>query len=308
MRRPIVVALTLAAAVLSIGVSAQKTMPPPSSDLVELAVVAIDKENHPVTDLRREEFQVKEDGHVVDLKTFARAGEDGSTAADEGRSVTLLLDDVGIPMGGTAAMRQIALIMLSSAQTNDDIAVVRLSKRNDEAFGDFDTARERIDTYHGGATPYSRRDTGQDALKAIAHIAVQREAVGHRRNIIVCVGLRSVCDIEEPSMGASSFFWPEWMAAMYAMTRANVTLYAVDPYGLNGVSGARFDGLSELTGGQLFANGNDFVRYADTIWRDASHYYLLGYWPSSQHRAVHSIDVKVSRKGVRVRARKRRLD
>src|SRR5207302_11334373 len=111
----------------------------------------------------------------------------------------------------------------------DEIAVVRLSKHDDEAFGDFATARERIDAYHGGATPYTRRDTAEEALKAITRIAVQREPVNHHRNIVICVGRRSVCDVEEPTTGTSSFLWPEWTAAIVATARASITVYAVDP-------------------------------------------------------------------------------
>ena len=45
---------------------------------------------------------------------------------------------------------------------------------------------------------------------------------------------------------------------------------------------------------------------ADRILQDASSYYMLGYWPSGKPREVHSIDVKVSRRGVKVHARHRR--
>ena len=44
---------------------------PATADLVELDVVALDRDDQPVTDLRQDEFTVKEDGRVVELKTFA---------------------------------------------------------------------------------------------------------------------------------------------------------------------------------------------------------------------------------------------
>jgi muconolactone delta-isomerase len=66
------------------------------------------------------------------------------------------------------------------------------------------------------------------------------------------------------------------------------------------------DGIVQLTGGKVFAHENDFSLAARAIWREAGHYYLLGYWPAASKRELRSIDVRVARKGVRVRARQRR--
>ena len=96
------------------------------------------------------------------------------------------------------------------------------------------------------------------------------------------------------------------MAAISAAAQAYVSFYRVDPTGLtqrNVVSGL---GLVTLTGGAVFANSNDFHRTAARLWADAGHYYLLGYWPAGTSRPLHSIDVKVTRKGAQVRARQRR--
>jgi hypothetical protein len=45
---------------------------------------------------------------------------------------------------------------------------------------------------------------------------------------------------------------------------------------------------------------------ANAIWREAGHYYLIGYWPAQSKHELRSIDVDVARKGVHVRARRRR--
>jgi VWFA-related protein len=308
MKASIVAGVTLTAMVLSIGVSAQKRSAPPASDLVELDVVALDRADRPVMDLRQDEFQIKEDGKAMDVKTFTAVTALGSTRADDARSVVLLMDDIGVPMTGTSPMRQLAQIMLSPAGSGDEISVVRLSSRSDEAFGDFETARARIDGYHGGVVPFSRRDTPETMLRTIAKISKQLEPIEHRRKIILCLGLRVVCDVEEPAAGGASVFWPAWIQAIGATARANVSVYGVDPTGLTANSGARLVALTQLTGGTLMANSNDFVRAANTIWSEASRYYLLGYWPSTDRRDTHAIDVSVTRKDVHVRARKRRAD
>jgi hypothetical protein len=100
--------------------------------------------------------------------------------------------------------------------------------------------------------------------------------------------------------------WKAWVAALSAAASANVSVYCVDPTGARGVSRSFGDGLVRTTGGQMFSGATAFAPAAEAIWREAGHYYLLGYWPSASTRELHAIDVKVARKGVHVRARQRR--
>ena len=293
-----------AGCILGATLLAQRTPPAASSaDLVELDIVVLDRDEHPVPGLRQEDFQVKEDGRLVDVKTFSQVTVLGSLEPDDARVVTLLMDDVGVSITGTSAMQAIAQALLSPIGRGDELSVVRLSSRSDEAFGDFNTARDRIAGYRGGMVPFSNRDTPETVLKAVAKISKQLEAMEHRRKVIICLGMSAVCDVEDPPLGAHSVLWPHWVAAIGAAARANVSVYAVDPTGLNQRSGARGIGLVKLTGGERFANSNDFMRAADALWREASRYYLVGYWPAGSTRELHSIDVKVARKDVHLRFR-----
>jgi hypothetical protein len=129
------------------------------------------------------------------------------------------------------------------------------------------------------------------------------ELIEHRRKLIICIGVRPVCDVEEPAQGANSPIWPAWVDALGATARANVSVYNVDPTGLTQRSSVRGIGLVGLTGGEVFANSNNFGAPATAIWRDASAYYLLGYWPPVSSKALHSIDVKVARKDAHARSR-----
>lgn len=299
--------LAAAFAVVAVAASAQRAKPGPSSgDLVELDVVALDRRDQPVTDLRLEDFTIKEDRRAVEVKTFARVTAVGSTQPDDERVVTLLMDDIGVPMTGTSPMQQIAFVVLSPIGDGDELSVVRLSSRSDEAFGDLRTARERIDGYRGGAVPFSRRDTPETVLKTIAKISRQLESIDHRRKVILCLGLPSVCDVSEPAFGAASVMWPSWVDAITAAARANVSVYCVDPTGARGGWNASGNGLVQVTGGRVFAHENNFAPAAEAIWREAGHYYLLGYWPVASTRDLRSIDVSVARKGVHAHARLRR--
>ena len=65
-------------------------------------------------------------------------------------------------------------------------------------------------------------------------------------------------------------------------------------------------GLVEATGGDGFANNGSFERFVQSVWREATDYYLLGYWPSTDRREIHKVEVSSDWKGVHLRARKRR--
>ena len=297
----------VATSILGTVLVAQRTPSTASSgDLVELDVVALDRYEQPVAGLRQEDFQIKEDGRVVDVKTFMHVTTLGSLEPDDGRIVTLLMDDIGVGIAGRSAMQAIAQVLLSPVGRGDELSVVRLSSDSDEAYGDLNTARDRIAGYRGGMVPFSQRDTPEIVLKAVAKISKQLESMDHRRKAIICLGISAVCDVEDPPLGAQSVLWPHWVAALGAAGRANVSVYAVDPTGLNQRSGARGIGLVKLTGGERFANSNDFTHAADAIWRESSRYYLIGYWPSASRRELHGIDVKVARKDVHLRVRRTR--
>src|ERR1041384_230058 len=127
------------------------------TDFVELDVVALDRQQEVVDDLRKEEFEIKDGGSPVTIQTLTPVSARG--VVDEERSVVLLMDDIGVPSTGTAPMRQIARGLLSPVRLADEVAVVRLSRSRDEAFGDVQSASDRIDRYRGGMVPYSPRET-----------------------------------------------------------------------------------------------------------------------------------------------------
>jgi hypothetical protein len=65
-------------------------------------------------------------------------------------------------------------------------------------------------------------------------------------------------------------------------------------------------GFTRETGGEAFVNRGDFDSVVDRIWKDAGHFYVLGYAPPSAKKGRHSIRVRVDRPDVDVRARQTR--
>ena len=113
-----------------------------------------------------------------------------------------------------------------------------------------------------------------------------------------------------------------------AAARANVTLYAFDPRGLDLHMGAELMAtgvspsaqlqqkrrlaadmlrtLAEETGGAATIESNDMGRALERVASESSHYYLIGYAPTDGSRdgRYRPIDVRVKRPGLRVSARK----
>jgi VWFA-related protein len=122
--------------------------------------------------------------------------------------------------------------------------------------------------------------------------------------------------------------------AIGAATRANVAIYGIDPRGLTdlgdesieigsfpddtslGVGAGSLQSelrlsqdslrtLSEETGGFAVVNKNDFSTAFQRIVEDNSSYYVLAYYPpDARPGRTHKIDVRVTRPGLTVRARK----
>jgi VWFA-related protein len=125
--------------------------------------------------------------------------------------------------------------------------------------------------------------------------------------------------------------------AIAAATRANVSIYAVDPRGLAETTGDMIEmtgvdpamdpslhldqtglqnelrlqldslrALADETGGFAAINSNDFATAFDRIRDENSNYYLLGYYASNDRRdgRFRKVEVRVNKPGLRVRSRK----
>jgi VWFA-related protein len=283
--------------------AAQRKGMPPSIDLVELDVAVVDRLQQPVTGLTAKDFIVKDDGAAAAIKTFREVHATAASDPEYRRSITLLLDDVALPAEGTRAVQTIGKAFLQGVDARDELSVVRLHNQTDEPFGDRTVAESRLARFRAAAFPFADFDTVSELFGRVADISRQLESDDHRRKAIVCVGASVTCSAGEP---APSSVWPRhwssWVAAVSSTATSNVAVYAIIP----GRSMLRGGGLSDLTGGEVFATMYDVGPALDRILSDTSHYYMLGYWPSGKRRELHSIDLKVPRRGVQVYARRLR--
>lgn len=198
-----------------------------------------------------------------------------------------------------------------------------------EAAGDLQLAGSRgLDP-----TDFERGLEAAAAMRTVREVAAALEGIRGRRKAIVLLseGIDyNLYDVFNARQASSVH--NEVRQAIAAATRSNTAIYAVDPRGLTSVrddidvyelpddttlaiggpldklllSQVSLRTLSGETGGFASLNSNDFSAAFDGIVRDNSTYYLLGYYPTNTSRdgRLRTIEVRVGRPGVQVRARR----
>lgn len=267
-------------------------------ELVQVSAAVVDRKGRPITGLRREDFMVREDGKPVELATFFEHKQTPGDP-DSNRTLVLLLDDAGVAPLGTEAIQNIANAFVDVADRADDVVVVRLHARNDEPYGDRIEAKARIKAYRAGAWPLASWTSGEELLTRVADISKQVAGNASPRKTLVCIGSAFVCNIGEPQNSASRSYESAWLSAMAETTRADLSVYGLIPMRVS----YRGRGLAETTGGVVLTPTSDLAPAIEQILAESSSYYVLGYWPVSERKTPHRIEVKVTTKGARVHAR-----
>lgn len=360
-------------------------------DYVEVDATVTDRQGSVVRDLRKEDFELLEDGvpQKVELFSFVDipiTRPEQPLVADrpiepdvrtntrfEGRLYVIVLDDLH-----THALRS-ALVKRAARQfierhlgANDLAAVVHVSGRAD-ASQDFTSSKRlllaavdrfmgrklrsatlgRLDEYNRQRdlpqqdpnSPNRRIDdpddlergynarTAMDTLKGLADFM---NGIRGRRKAIVYFGEGIDYDIYDVINNRSaSTVLDSTRDAIAAATRANVSIYAIDPRGLTslgdeaieltnlpedpnlGIGPTSFQNelrlsqdslrvLADETGGFAAVNANDFTTAFERIVRENSAYYVLGYYSTNTRRdgKFRRIEVRVRRPDLEVKARK----
>jgi VWFA-related protein len=177
-----------------------------------------------------------------------------------------------------------------------------------------------------------RLNYARSALMTLRSVATSLAGSGHSRRAIVYVsGGTTLEAFDKSSPNYDLFFGDELLAAFDTARRADVPIYTLDPRGgvspeeavRGGIGVIHSSGIRSRiaaniqsqqtymsqvalnTGGRAFINASDLTRAIHEIVGENGSYYLLGYSPDpvAHDGEYHSFDVKVTRPGVRVRAR-----
>jgi VWFA-related protein len=276
-------------------------------DLVEVDAVATDRDGHVVRGLSRDDFAIFEDGQPMAIKTFAAIDADRARVDAEGRLVVLLLDNVVTAPVWTTHIKTIAHDFANHMSPHDVAAVVMLNESATKTTTNPAEINATIETFRYEASKIIPGDAvRRHALDQIRGLFQRLEPVQHRRKLLVLIGAPSLFMPTEATGIGMATYAPEWSDALAAASRANVSLYAIDPAGLTASRPEDAMSFAEATGGVAF-NTNEFASAVNRMWDEAGHYYLIGYEaPAGGKRKTHRISVRATRAGIDVRARKQR--
>jgi VWFA-related protein len=280
-----------------------------ATNIVVVPVVVVDNKGVTVPNLAASDFVVSEDGKPVEITTFvapAPAGESGSE-----RFIVLALDNLYTDPAIAWRLKSVARRFVDRLEPGDVMSVVSLNGGNATTTTSKSALTAAIDKYKASSDEGSwlPGDKGRHALSMLGLLSEQIAKSPHRRKVVVVIGSPWLFVPHTGSGQPDVSHSPEWMDAVRSTSRNNVAIYMVDPAGLQEHPN-QFrewaDSFTEQTGGAAWTNSNNFDGAANRIWRESASFYLLGYSAPITDQRVHTIDVKVSRKGVTVRARKAR--
>ncbi|HTI39815.1 MAG TPA: VWA domain-containing protein [Vicinamibacterales bacterium] len=308
----------------------------------------------------------------IDPPLFAKAAipPDTSTNARpfEGRLFVLVMDDLHTAPTRTARVRAAARLFVSRyVGANDLVAVIDTSgfassvqdftsnrtlalRAIDRAIGQkADSATSaQLDDYYRNATgsgggistasadanEVERYAKARNTLETMKALADYLDGIHGRRKAVVFFSEGIDYDTINSFAGKYARDVQDSMqTAIAAATRANVSIYSVDPRGVtsgtedlieiqsfpddNSISTStlmeetrvQHDNLrmlSDQTGGFAVLNQNDFNTAFTRILDDNSSYYVLGYYPTNDNHdgRYRSVQIKVLKPGLTIRARK----
>lgn len=178
-----------------------------------------------------------------------------------------------------------------------------------------------------------RAHKARSSLGTLKGVAEYMAGIRGRRKAVVFFSEGLDYDISNPIQNRwASDVLEEMRTTIAGATRANVSFYGVDPRGLGGFEDTieiqslpednslgvhtmldevrqaqdTLRSLSEETGGFAAVNRNDYRETFGRIIADNSSYYVIGYYSNDNRRdgRFRSVDVRVRRPGLQVRARK----
>lgn len=300
--------LLLACALFGLTVSAAASTQAPANApgrSVVIDAVAFDRGGAEVMDLKPSEVEVWI-GHFrvpIDTFTVVRPGADER----QGRLFVLLLDDISTPLAMMPRVKEVAHRLVSALRPGDQMAVVMLNDPVLRSTNQPAQLRQAIDAFNVRATGVMRADQlGAHVLSTVGSLAGSLAEAGEGRKTIVGIGSAGLLDRPIPGPAVGQDLLPHWIASMRAMSRTNSTFYVIDP---GGVGTTRADGgtsgFARETGGMSFGNTNDLKGAAERILRESASYYALRVGsPPVGGDGLRPLELRVSRQGVTIRARR----
>lgn len=286
--RPLLLAAALALGLLPSPAGSAQTFRT-GVQTVAIHTTVVDREGRLVTDLTRDDFEIRDNGRPVDISLFSNEPQP--------ITVAVMLDMSGSMLTRYLYVRKAADHFIDALLPHDR---ARIGTFGDEIFvsplltGDKATLKRVVaeEVWPGGGTPLW---TAVDA--AMTSIASEP-------------GRRVVLTLTDGADTGALPGWPKNASAGDVRKRATDTPFMMYSIGMEGpgLVGDMTD-LAEETGGGHFVLKLDadlpatFARVAEELRRQ----YLLGFTPPALDGKRHRLEVRVTRQGLRARARRNYL-
>jgi VWFA-related protein len=249
---------------------------------VPVYATALDQSGAPVPDLTSSDFQVFDNGHPRPLTVFHAGGEP--------ISIAILLDNS--PSVFNVSERAQAFVVSFLRQLRpDDHACLGTFSHVVTLDPEFTNDQERLVHHLGDDAPFPAGTALWDAIEA------GREALRHeggRRVILIVTDAQDNCSRIEAG------------DARTRLERDGVMLCGIGIRGAQGLDASQIAATARATGGSYreARPTEDLASTAQRIADELHRQYALGFSPAALDDRVHRIDVRVTRRGVSVRARR----
>jgi VWFA-related protein len=323
-----------------VAVSAQQPVFRSRTQHVAIDVVVTDNRDRPVTDLTKDDFEIRENGtrqtiadftfvsvplgnRVVDIDAPPMPHSDiGSNASSlrSSRAIVILVDDSSLSQAlfcpecpdVMVALKQALTRFLQALSSQDQVAIVWLSRSDisQDFTNDIPRLIASVNSRKAamGLTPIG--PAWQPRVASLKFAVNALAGSSYARRAIVYVGVTACSPVPSLAQGSRPSFEDVECRDLYEKARnANVPIYGLDPrVSPPGGSGT----LAELainTGGRHFVQQSNPLAAVDQIVIDNGSFYTLGFYPEPMvsDGKYHKLDVTVRRPGLRVRSRDRYL-
>jgi VWFA-related protein len=298
-------------------------------ELTTFEVVALDKKGNPVRNLKKEDFQLYEDGKKQEIygvdEVIAESAVSplGANPFDEsalhrGKTVLLVFDDTSINPQYIQASRDSARRFVSEHMRSQDVFAVAAYGMSLQIYQNFTGNREEVlqaiekpaAANAGGGVIYF-----ENLLRSFEQINPSLAKIKGQKSVIV-FSQSSVSQSSSmpfsPSLrspgNVSGTLSYTYNNLLESVKKANVVFYMVDPgalIGSNSNSGLSVRSLASESGGFSILDTNDIDHELGKLDQQISNYYVLTFQSNNPRHegAYRKLDVRTELKGVTFRHR-----
>jgi VWFA-related protein len=286
-------------------------------DLATVDVVALDKKGNPVRNLKKEDFQLYEDGKQQEILSIDEVNAESPTSSlgagpiDEGRSrrgkiVSIIFDDGSIRPQDFKKSRDSARKFVSEHMRPQDFFSVATFSISMKILQNFTSDREEVLKAIGQPSNFGAGSMYfEDFLRSLDAIDRSIAPIKGPKSILIYSqsaysGMDKVAMNNSALNRVSASLDGTYKRTLSSAQKANVKFYVIDPGGtsVSTPAGLSLKSLALENGGSTI--GTDIDVELGRLDQQISNYYILGFQSNNPKRdgAFRKVEVKTELKGV----------